>query len=167
MPEPVFTALKPGPPRLEETAALAGHLHAGQVDKAGQPYIGHLVRVSRHLLRLFPDATPDERHAAWLHDAVEDTATTPEDLRALGYSETVIAIVRAVTKTDAAISYAERIDLMAREAPLGALRVKLADLSDNSDPARLATLPPERAASLGARYRAAIARLTEELAARG
>ncbi len=150
-------------PSIDETAALAGAWHAGQVDKSGQPYVGHLIRVSRHLLRLFPDATVAERQAAWLHDSIEDTEATAGDLRQMGYSEEVIAIVQAVTISDTGLSYADRIEALATGGNLSAIRVKLADLSDNSDRTRLAELPPERAASMGARYRAAISRLTDVL----
>ncbi|WP_420326081.1 HD domain-containing protein [Mameliella sp.] len=151
-------------PSLEESAAWAGHWHAAQRDKAGQPYVGHLVRVSRHLVRLFPDASAVERHAAWLHDLLEDTEVTAAELAARGYAPEVIATVQAVTKSpDPELTYAQRIDHLARAGTVSAIRVKLADLSDNSDPDRLAQLPKDKAASLGARYRAAKQRLFEEL----
>jgi len=151
-------------PSIEETRALVTALHAGQVDQAGAPYIGHLERVAAHLQRLFPEATLDERHAAWLHDAIEDAGVTPDDLRARGYSEATIAIVLAVTKPkDSAINYGERIEaLIAKDNP-SALRIKLADLSDNLDPARLACLPPARANALSRRYEAAYNRIADVL----
>lgn len=151
-------------PSLEESAAWAGYWHAAQRDKAGHPYVGHLVRVSRHLMRLFPDANSVERHAAWLHDVLEDTEITAEDLAERGYPPEVIATVQAVTKSPAPeMTYAQRIDRLARAGTVSAIRVKLADLTDNSDPDRLARLPEAKAASLGARYRAAKRRLFEEL----
>jgi len=154
----------PGHPTLEETAAFAGTLHAGQTDKAGEPYIGHLIRVSRHLVRLFPRATPVERHAAWLHDALEDTPVTATELRGRGYAPEVIEIVEAVTKDpDSSQTYAERIEVLAARGPRGALRVKIADLTDNGDPARLAALPEDKAASLGKRYAQARDRLLAAL----
>ena len=154
----------PGHPSLEETAAFAGTLHAGQTDKAGEPYIGHLIRVSRHLVRLFPRATPVERHAAWLHDALEDTPVTAAALRGRGYAPEVIEIVEAVTKDpDSGQTYAERIETLAARGPRGALRVKIADLTDNGDPARLAALSEAKAASLGKRYAQARARLLAAL----
>jgi hypothetical protein len=62
---------------LEHAIALAACAHAGQVDKAGQPYILHPLRV---MLRL---SGADERIVAVLHDVVEDTPRTIERLRAL------------------------------------------------------------------------------------
>ncbi|MTH95268.1 HD domain-containing protein [Roseibium sp. RKSG952] len=154
----------PGHPSLEETAAFADTLHAGQTDKAGEPYIGHLIRVSRHLVQLFPHATPVERHAAWLHDALEDTPVTAAELRGRGYAPEVIEIVEAVTKDpDNGETYAERIETLAARGPRGALRVKIADLTDNVDTARLATLSEAKAASLGKRYTQARERLLAAL----
>jgi len=154
----------PWHPSLEETAALAGMLHAGQQDQSGAPYLGHLVRVSRTLGKLFPGATMAERHAAWLHDALEDTDITADGLRGRGYAAEVITLIAAVTRdkaTDA--TYADWIEALAQTGPRGAIRVKIADLMDNSDPERLAQLPEERARSLGARYAAALARLRAAL----
>lgn len=142
-------------PTLEETAALAGMLHAAQRDKAGQPYIGHLARAARHLVHLFPDANYAERHAIWLHDSIEDTGMDAAQLSALGYSEGVIAIVAAVTRTRESGAYLDWIKGIAQSGSLSAIRVKLADLTDNSDPERLAGLGADKAASLGKRYAAA------------
>ncbi|MCF4164471.1 HD domain-containing protein [Zavarzinia compransoris] len=154
-------------PTLEETAAFAGMLHAAQTDKAGLPYIGHLARVSRHLARLFPNATLAERHAAWLHDSLEDTPTTAEDLAARGYDPAVIAIVAALTKPADVPSYQAWIERLAASGFVSAMRVKLADLSDNGDPARLAKLPPEKASSLSRRYGRAMATLSAALDTHG
>ena len=119
---------------------LAGALHAGKVDKAGEPYIVHLRRVAANLLRRWPDAAPAEVAAAWLHDALEDTAATPESLRAAGMPEETVAIVRAVTRP-AGVPYLAWIADLAATGPRGALRVKVADNEDNRDPVRVARLP--------------------------
>ncbi len=151
-------------PTLEETAARAAHLHANQVDKAGQPYFLHLVRVSRNLRRLFPRATKAEYHAAWLHDTLEDTDMTEDMLRGLGYAEDVIRIVKAVTRIpDDPRSYAVWIAALAESRDHPAIRVKIADLTDNSDPGRLSALPNDTARSLGARYQDAIRTLADTL----
>ena len=83
-------------PPLDVTAARAGYWHGGQTDKAGAPYVGHLIRVQAHLLRLFPDASEVERHAAWLHDVLEDTAITAHDLAEIGYPDDLIALASKV-----------------------------------------------------------------------
>src|SRR5258706_6160057 len=64
---------------LERAIALAARKHEGQLDKAGAPYILHPIRV---MLRV---ASLEEKMAAVLHDVVEDTDTTFEDLAREGF----------------------------------------------------------------------------------
>lgn len=116
---------------LERAIALAVEAHAGALDKAGQPYILHPLRV---MFRLEGNA---ERIVAVLHDVVEDTGRTPEDLRALGFSEEVLAALACVTKR-AGESYDDFVT-RAMSNPI-AKRVKLADIEDNLDVRRLATV---------------------------
>src|SRR5687767_2629355 len=79
---------------LERAIAIAAQAHAGQVDKAGQPYILHPLRV---MLRL---ATEEERIVGVLHDVVEDTPVSLQQLRDEGFSESVLSAVEALTKRD-------------------------------------------------------------------
>lgn len=153
-----------GVPTLDDTIARVTELHDGQVDKAGAPYVGHVMRVLRRVREVFPEAPEEVLHAALLHDVIEDCDVTAADLRAAGYPANTIAIVEAVTKNpDDGLTYAERIERLAETGPRGAVQVKICDLMDNSDPDRLSALPPEKAASLSKRYRRALARLTESL----
>ncbi len=140
-------------------------LHADQTDKAGEPYIGHVLRVYQNLLDRFPAASEDAQHSALLHDAIEDCDVTPDDLHARGYSEITIKIVQAVTKgcLVMALTYADRIERLAQTGLVEALQVKISDLIDNNDPARLAALPDAKAASLSKRYSAALECLTSAL----
>jgi (p)ppGpp synthase/HD superfamily hydrolase len=84
---------------LNETQVrdLAAALHAKQIDKADRPYIDHLERVVRNLKGRWPDASPDEIAATWLHDAIEDTEATPESLLAAAVSPATILIVEALS----------------------------------------------------------------------
>lgn len=133
---------------LDEASALANAAHAGQVDKAGRPYIEHVCAVRDALAGHGVDA----QIAGVLHDIIEDTATTADDLRAAGVPEHVVSAVESVSRR----SGETYLELIARAAadPLGRL-VKLADNRHNSDEARLALLPPEQAARLRERYRTA------------
>lgn len=114
---------------------IATEAHRGQVDKAGAPYIGHPARVAGHAAA----AGGDERvvAAAWLHDVVEDTDVTPDDLRAAGVPDDVVAAVLAVSKRpgESLEDYVGRV-----RADALAVAVKTADLADNTDPARMAQL---------------------------
>jgi (p)ppGpp synthase/HD superfamily hydrolase len=128
---------------VEEAIALARKAHAGQTDKAGHPYIEHPLRVMHRLHKEY------EQMAAILHDVLEDTPTTEDDLRTAGCPEPVIAAVRALTKRPG-----EPLeDSMARAAadPI-ACAVKRADIADNSDPARLALLDTATAERLRGKY---------------
>jgi (p)ppGpp synthase/HD superfamily hydrolase len=119
---------------IERAIAFATAAHAGQVDKAGAPYILHPIRV---MLRVHTD---EERIVAMLHDVVEDSPFTIEDLRRLGFADVVIDAVEALTKgpdehgTDE--GYFRFVERAARH-PV-ARSVKLADLEDNMDLSRIA-----------------------------
>ena len=130
---------------LEQASELAARAHAGQVDKAGRPYVEHVYAV-RDLL-----AAHGERAqvAGVLHDVLEDTDLTADDLRARGCPEEVVRAVLAVSRRPGE-TYDELIARAAAD-PLGRL-VKLADNAHNSDEARLAALPAEQAERLRTRY---------------
>ena len=77
---------------LEKAILMATTAHQGQVDKAGAPYILHPLRV------MFGCKTENEQICAVLHDVIEDTDITLEDLRAAGFKEEVIIALDALTK---------------------------------------------------------------------
>ncbi len=121
-------------PTLERAIEIAAKAHSGQQDKAGEPYILHPVRV---MLRV---TTEQERIAAVLHDVVEDTDISLEQLRAEGFAEAVIQAIDALTKREGE----SRIDAAHRAAANTIARmVKLADNAENSDLSRIAN-PTER-----------------------
>jgi len=137
---------------LEDAILLAVQAHRGQRDKAGAPYVLHVLRV---MLQMPDDTT---RMAAVLHDVVEDTPHTLDDLRAAGFTEDVISAVDALTRRAD-----ETYKAFVRRAgghPV-ARRIKLADLEDNMDTRRLPRLT-ERDESRLQRYRDAWALLRGE-----
>ena len=113
---------------LERAIAIAAAAHAGQKDKAGQPYILHPLRVMLALQK------EEERIVAVLHDVVEDTKITPEILRSEGFTEAILSAIDSVTKREGE-DY-ETFVLRAAANPIGR-EVKLSDLTDNSDLSRL------------------------------
>lgn len=136
MSEPLFD--------LDAAVALATEAHEGQTDKAGQPYIGHPLRVMARV------DTDDARIVAVLHDVLEDTPVTAADLIALGCPAEVVAAVDALSKRPG--ETLEESMRRVAEHPL-AVVVKHADLDDNSDPQRLEALPPAVADRLRDKYR--------------
>ena len=113
---------------LERAIEISAHAHAGQIDKAGEPYILHPLRVMMGV------PTRDEQIVAVLHDIVEDTEITPEDLRAEGFSDRVVEAVVTLTKVKGQ-TYEQFIAGLAHHQL--ARVVKLADLKDNSDISRI------------------------------
>ena len=120
---------------LEDTLIFAANAHRGQVDKAGQPYILHPLRV---LNNLGLNAPLEHQMAALLHDVMEDCGVTHEMLKNRGFPETVIVAVEHLTKNaEGEADYNKAIDRVMLN-PI-AVKVKLADLSDNMDMKRLGT----------------------------
>ena len=137
---------------LAKARELAEAVHAQQVDKAGRPYINHPARVAA---RLAGDELAEA--VAWLHDVVEDTAVTAVQLAELGFPAAVVDAVVAVTRIRGEQPGAYYGRIAANEL---ALRVKLADIADNSDPARLARLDEATRARLSEKYAKALAALS-------
>jgi (p)ppGpp synthase/HD superfamily hydrolase len=115
-------------PILEDAILLAAKAHRRRKDKAGAAYIFHLLRVR---LRM---KTNDERIVALLHDVVEDTKYTLEDFRKAGYSQKILRSLDYLTKRDGE-EYDQFIKRV-KHNPL-ARKVKIADIEDNLDLARI------------------------------
>ena len=81
--------------RIREAFRYADAQHAGQVRKSGEPYITHPLHVAAIVAELEMDS--DSIIAALLHDCIEDTGSTHEDIAKL-FGETVAALVEGVTK---------------------------------------------------------------------
>lgn len=99
-------------------------------------------RVARRLAERFPDATKAQLQAALLHDAIEDAGVTAEELRAAGIEDEAISAIQLVSRNlDPAGTYLNWIERIAVSGNVTAIRVKLTDNLDNSDPLRVAALP--------------------------
>ena len=135
---------------VERAIAIAAEAHAGQVDKAGAPYILHPLRV---LLKM---TGTDARIVAVLHDVCEDCPGWDfERLRQEGFSEEILTSLDSVTKRDGE-SYEDFVHRAAAD-PVGRV-VKIGDLEDNLDLSRIAK-PTERDFERLSKYRLALERL--------
>ena len=112
----------------EKAYALAKKAHDGQVDKAGQPYLCHPLRVAQR----FKD--PTLRTAALLHDVLEDSEMTVKSLLDAGIDFDTVQIVQVLTRQQGE-SYDKYIRRVASNAK--ATLIKLADLDHNMDLGRL------------------------------
>lgn len=113
---------------IERAIELAAKAHAGQTDKGGHPYILHPLRL------MLAVQGAEARIAAVLHDIVEDTPVTFDDLRREGFAPEIVEAVRALTKFEGET----RVEAATRIArnPI-AREVKLADIADNMDLSRI------------------------------
>lgn len=124
--------------------------HKNQVDKNGMPYIYHPVHLAEQM--------NDENTicVALLHDVVEDTDITFEDLSKEGFPDEIIAALKLMTH-DKSVPYMDYVKQIATNPIASA--VKLADLRHNSDLTRLDVVD-EKALARAEKYKQAIALLT-------
>jgi (p)ppGpp synthase/HD superfamily hydrolase len=130
---------------LERAILIAAQAHLGQRDKGGAPYILHPLRM---MMRMESEAA---MIAAALHDVVEDSAWTLEQLRDEGFSEEVLQAVDCLTRRDG-----ETYDEFVARAGANAIarRVKIADLEDNMNVKRLGEMTPKDLARIEEYHRA-------------
>lgn len=102
--------------------------HKDQVDKSGIPYVYHPYHLAEQM------ETEETIVVALLHDVVEDTDYTFNDLQKMGFPDSVIEALRLMTH-DPKIPYLDYVKKM--KANPVASAVKLADLKHNSDLSRL------------------------------
>ncbi|TAF32067.1 MAG: phosphohydrolase [Cytophagales bacterium] len=117
---------------LDKAILMAAKAHFGFTDKAGQPYTMHVLRV------MMRGQTLMEQICGVLHDLIEDTPYTEHDLRAEGFSEDIIEVVKLLTHDKSLLSYEEYIQRLVKH-PV-ARKVKINDLLDNMDIRRLPTV---------------------------
>lgn len=110
---------------------IATKAHTGQVDKAGKPYIEHPAYVAAHV------SGDNAKAVAWLHDTLEDTDTTSDDLYAAGLCTDVVDAVMVLTHQKG-VPYFEYIERVATNK-LAAM-VKIADLKHNMKLERLSEI---------------------------
>lgn len=113
----------------EKAYEIAKKTHLGQVDKAGEDYIKHPEKVASFV------KTDEEKAVAYLHDVIEDTELTLEDLCEYDFSKEVIEAVDIITKKRGE-DYQSYLNSVKKNKLARA--VKLADLRHNSDLTRLA-----------------------------
>ena len=118
----IYTAL------TKKALALCFNAHRDQKDKSGMPYVFHPF----HLAEQMDDEISTV--CALLHDIVEDTSYTFNDLREMGYPEEVIEVLKLLTHDDD-VPYMDYVKEISKNET--AKKVKLCDLAHNSDMSRL------------------------------
>ena len=110
---------------------IARKAHEGQLDKAGVDYIEHPIYVASQV------DTEEEKAVALLHDVIEDSPVSAEELLQAGLPETVVTAVQVLTKKKEQ-DYQTYLETV-KKNPLARV-VKLADLKHNSDLSRLSSI---------------------------
>lgn len=115
-------------PMTKKAMRIAYEAHHGQLDKTGLPYIFHPFHMAETM------TTENSVITALLHDVIEDTDMTLEDLAREGFSEDILTALNLLTHNpgEAYMDYISRLST----CPL-ARQVKLGDLRHNSDITRL------------------------------
>jgi (p)ppGpp synthase/HD superfamily hydrolase len=137
---------------LQRALEIAVEAHKNQKQKDGTPYALHPIRLSLSL------TTEEQKIVALLHDVVEDTEWTFEDLEREGFSGTIMAALRLLTHNDGS-PYDEYVERLASN-PL-ARAIKMADLTDNMDFKRIPE-PTEKDFARFQKYHRAWKRLQDE-----
>lgn len=115
-------------PLTKKALNLCFEAHRNQVDKSGLPYVFHPFHLAEQMM------DEDTVVVALLHDVVEDTAYTLNDLRDMGFPPQVVHALQLMTH-DKAVPYLEYVAAI-KENPIARM-VKLAVLYHNSDLTRL------------------------------
>ena len=115
-------------PMTKIALKLCFEAHKDQIDKSGMPYVFHPFHLAEQM------ADENTTIVALLHDVIEDTEYTLDDLREFGFAEDVLSAISLMTHADD-VPYMEYV-VKIKTNPI-AKAVKLADLKHNSDMSRL------------------------------
>ena len=129
---------------------LSFEAHKNQVDKSGMPYVYHPFHLAEQM------ESEETVIVALLHDVVEDTDYTLDDIRSMGFPDSVVDALALMTH-DKSVPYMDYVTRI-KGNPI-AKSVKLADLKHNSDLSRLDVID-EKAAARAKKYQEAIKMLT-------
>lgn len=139
--------------KTKKAIRLSYDAHEGQVDKCGLPYVYHPLHVAEQM------DDEDSTIVALLHDVVEDTSYTLEDIEAMGFGPAVTEALKLLTH-DPSVPYFDYVrNLEGNEI---AKKVKLADLNHNSDLSRLEHEMTEKDIARYEKYKKARAILLED-----
>lgn len=141
---------------LEKSKRLAERIFEEKTDKGGNPYMVHLLSVSYFMNSL------DEKVVAILHDILEDSEITKEELEELGYSSDVLEAIEILTRKEKE-EYPKYIERIISSNNLTALNVKLFDLKNNMDISRIKNPTPKDFSRIETRYRPAYIKIENKI----
>lgn len=137
--------------QTKKALKLCFEAHKEQVDKSGLPYVFHPFHLAEQM------NTEETTIVALLHDVVEDTNYTIQDLSKMGFDKVITDAIALMTHADG-VDYMDYVRAI-KSNPV-AKAVKLADLRHNSDLTRL-DIVDEKALERKAKYAKALTLLEE------
>ena len=127
-----------------------------KTDKGGLPYVIHLLKVYSGVSDYM------EKVCALLHDVVEDTDVTYDDLKDVGYQDEIINILQILTKLKGE-DYRKYIDRIIKSENIHAMNIKLADLHHNMDLGRIVNPKANDYERISKRYEPAYEKIFNKL----
>ena len=154
--EEELDGLKKSNDLIYKSLEIVTRLFNGKEDKGGQPYVIHLLKVYSGVSEYI------EKVCALLHDVVEDTDVSYDDLVSVGYSDEVIAILRILTKIKGE-DYRDYIKRIIDSENVHAMHIKLADLKHNMDISRIKNPTTNDYERISKRYEPAYQKILSKL----
>ena len=154
--EEEFRRIKDTDDLIYKSLEIVTKLFNEKCDKGGFPYVIHLLKVYSGVSEYL------EKVCALLHDVVEDTDVTYDDLKNVGYSNEIIDILRILTKLKGE-DYRKYIDRIINSNNIHAMNIKLADLRHNMDLSRIKNPTANDYERISKRYEPAYERINVKL----
>ena len=154
--EEEYQIIKDTPELIYKSLEIVNKVFNEKCDKGGFPYIIHLLKVYSGV------SDYNEKVCALLHDVIEDTDVTYDDLRDVGYGEEVIEILTILTKLKGE-DYRVYIDRIIDSGNIHAMNIKLSDLRHNMDSSRIKNPTQNDYERITKRYEPAYEKISNKL----
>ena len=141
---------------IDKSLEIITNLFNDKLDKGNSPYVLHLLKVYQGA------STLEEKVVALLHDVLENTETTKEDLEELGFNKNIVETILVLTKKKGE-DYRDYIDRIIKSNNIIALNVKLQDLKCNMDISKIKNPTTNDYERIHKRYEPAYDRILNKL----
>ena len=154
--EEEYKKLKETDDLIYKSLEIVTKLFNDKTDKGGFPYVIHLLKVYSNVSDYL------EKVCALLHDVIEDTDVTYDDLKEVGFNNDVIEILTILTKLKGE-DYRDYIDRIINSGNFHAMNIKLSDLRHNMDSSRIKNPTPNDYERITKRYEPAYEKISNKL----
>ena len=154
--EEEYQTIKESKDLIYKSLEIVTKLFNDKCDKGGFPYVIHLLKVYSGVSDYF------EKVCALLHDVIEDTKITYDDLKEIGYNKDVIDVLQILTKIKGE-DYQKYIERIINSGNIHAMNIKLVDLRHNMDPTRIKNPTTNDYERISKRYEPAYRKILNKL----